>query len=186
MAQRGFSDLLIREELSPYQTFPRTLTPFWPCRYSGFSWGDLTNGFCFSVSLCQSKHRSTLRVHKQLWSVPAQLKSREGHSFLPGSFLPQIRSLLHKLRAKNCKLDSEPILPQTAKSEQATWLLKGDAIRDEQKLLQPSYSKANCPSAQSISLKFTAQEQPGDLPAHDSALITSKAVSFKQRKVSFV
>lgn len=50
----------------------------------------------------------------------SELNVRGTHSF-PGSFLPQIRSLFHILRGK---LDSEPILPQTAKSEQATWLLR--------------------------------------------------------------
>lgn len=109
-------------ELSPYQTLPRTLTPFWPCRHSLGRSDKWILFLCFTVSEQAQKHSQGGQT--ALVSASTTLNSGEGHTFLPGSFLPQIRSPFHTLKAKNGKLDSEPILPQAAKPEQTTWLLR--------------------------------------------------------------
>lgn len=103
---------------------------------------------------------------------------------LPGSFLPQIRSLFPRcLREKASVRGSEPVLPHAPKAEQAT----RDAIicHEQKRCYNPATAKSAAlqppPSASDPRHGAAGNVLPGD-----SAPITSKAVLFKQKKVSFV
>lgn len=120
---RGASDLLIRVELSLIRPFQGlwllsghvdiqvSLGEIWQMDFvSLFHYIRASTepfpGWTNSSGQCQ--HNSELKggAHIPSWLL----------------FAPN-RSLSHTVREKNCKLDSEPILPQTAKAERATWLL---------------------------------------------------------------